>query len=74
MLKILGGILGVIALAALMLWFYIGYERAPDKRAFINGQVLTMDADDSITQALFIDAGRVVAVGSNDVQFTETVL
>ena len=66
MFKIIGGILGVIALAALMLWFYIGYERAPDKRAFINGQVLTMDADDSIVEALFIDEGRVVAVGSND--------
>jgi hypothetical protein len=66
MLKIIGGILGAIALAALMLWFYISYESPPDRRAFINGQVLTMDADDSIAQALFIDQGRVVAVGSNN--------
>ncbi len=33
MFKIIGGILGVIVLAALMLWIVIGYESAPDKRA-----------------------------------------
>ncbi len=65
MLKILGGILGAVVLAALAMWLYISYESPPDRRAFINGQVLTMNADNSIAEAVFIDEGRIVAVGSS---------
>lgn len=42
------------------------YEPAPPKRAFVNGQVLTMDADNRVVQAVLVDEGKIVAVGSND--------
>jgi hypothetical protein len=64
--KIIGGIVAVLAVTLLALWAYISYQSPPQKRAFIHGQVLTMDADNSIAQALLIDDGRVVAVGSDE--------
>lgn len=64
MWKILGAILGVVVLLAAGSWFYLTYQPAPEKRAFINGQVLTMDADNTIVEALLMDGGRIVATGS----------
>ena len=38
---------------------------APDK-VLINGTILTVDAEDSIAEALAINDGKVIAVGTND--------
>ncbi len=35
-------------------------------RVLVNGNILTVDADDSVAQALAIRDGRIVAVGTND--------
>jgi hypothetical protein len=65
MLKLVGSAIAVVFLAIVALWFYLSYQPAPDKRAFINGQVLSMDAGNSIAEAVLIDQGRIVAVGNN---------
>ena len=39
-------------------------QRTPADRVLINGQVLTVDANDSVAQAVAISGGRIVAVGS----------
>jgi predicted amidohydrolase YtcJ len=39
-------------------------QRAPAERALINGQVLTVDANDSVAEAVAIAGGKIVAVGS----------
>ncbi len=38
----------------------------PARRAILNAKVLSMDADNTIHQAVLIDHGRIVAVGSNE--------
>ena len=40
-------------------------QRTPADRVLINGQVLTVDTNDSVAQAVAISGGRIVAVGSN---------
>jgi hypothetical protein len=39
-------------------------QRAPAERVLINGQVLTVDANDSVAEAVAISGGKIVAVGS----------
>jgi predicted amidohydrolase YtcJ len=39
-------------------------QRAPAERVFINGQVLTVDANDTVAEAVAIGGGRILAVGS----------
>jgi hypothetical protein len=39
---------------------------APDKQAFLNANVLTMNADNAIAQAVFLESDTIVAVGSNE--------
>jgi predicted amidohydrolase YtcJ len=59
-----------VAGAALALAMLVGRApraQAPADRALVNGRVLTMDAADSIAQAVAIAGGKIVAVGSNDV-------
>lgn len=65
MSKRLGILLGAIAITVIAAWAYLSYQSPPEKRAFIHGQVLTMDADNRIAEALLIDGGRIVAVGSD---------
>lgn len=57
-------LLVAIAVLAVVL-FTIWYQPAPAKRAFMNGQVLTMDPSNTIAQAVLIDDGKIVAAGSN---------
>src|SRR5262245_20663716 len=39
-------------------------QRPPADRVLLNGQVLTVDANDSVAEAVAISGGRIVAVGS----------
>jgi len=38
----------------------------PDKQAFVNGVVLTIDETDSIVEAVLVEGERIVAVGTNE--------
>ncbi len=60
--KILFSVFLLAAIAAVLL----SVSKAPKKRAFVNGTVLTMDANNSIQEAILIDNGRVIKVGSNN--------
>lgn len=53
----------VIFLIAAVLYLY---EGAPENRAFINGQILSMDANNSIVEAIVIKDGKVLAIGSTE--------
>ncbi len=39
---------------------------APEHQVFVNGEVLTMDADNRVVQALSVRSGRIEALGSNE--------
>ena len=61
--------LGVLSMA----WFVTGTTNRPTAQAgppadlvLLNGKILTVDARDSIAQAVAIAGGKIVAVGSND--------
>ena len=60
--------LGVILLLALALGItYVKFNpSAPSSQAFINGQILTMDAQSSIQQAVLLKDNKIAAVGSNE--------
>ena len=60
--RILFAALLVIAITVVL----TSIAREPTKRAFINGSILTMDASNSVHQALLIDNGKVVQTGSNE--------
>ncbi|MGI9296010.1 MAG: amidohydrolase [Pseudomonadales bacterium] len=55
----------IVAVPAIAAFFYL-YEGPPGKRAFVNGQVLTMDSNNRVAEAVVIDDGRIVTVGSSD--------
>lgn len=59
---LLGAFLFVVA--ALVAWLHLTEQ--PTKRAFLNGKLLTMDASNSVQQAVLIDNGRIIAVGSSE--------
>ena len=61
--------LGVLS----MVWLVTGTTERPTAQAgppadlvLLNGKILTVDARDSIAQAVAIAGGKIVAVGSND--------
>lgn len=56
---------GIIALIAIGLAAYLRPESPPASQAFINGEVITMDANSTISQAVFVQENRIVAVGDN---------
>jgi len=59
-----------VAGAALLIATLVGgapQAQAPADLALVNGRVLTVDAADSIAQAVAIAGGKIVAVGSDDV-------
>jgi predicted amidohydrolase YtcJ len=53
----------LVLIAAAIVLYSIAQQ--PQRRAFINGQILTMDASNSIQEALLIDEGKIIAAGSN---------
>lgn len=59
-------VLLLFTVAAVYLWSITQPAKAPDSQAFINGQVLTMDANNRIASALLIHGERIVMVGSSE--------
>lgn len=59
-------ILLVVLVVALGLMVWTRADSPPASQAFIDGQVLTMDADNRITEALFIAQDRIVFAGTTD--------
>lgn len=57
--------------AVLVIWIAAGCsaprlpEGAAADRILVNGNIITVDADDSLAEAVAIKDGRIVAVGSN---------
>jgi len=41
------------------------HPKPPFRQAYINGNILTMDADSSVAEAVFIEQEKIVAVGNN---------
>lgn len=67
--KILISLLILLIIALLALYWYMQPDKPPQSQAFINGQVLTMDNNNSIAEAIVIQDDRIVAVGStSDIQ------
>jgi len=58
----------VIALAtvAIYVWSSIQPAKVAESQAFINGQVLTMDADGTIASAVLLKGDRIIQVGSTE--------
>lgn len=56
----------LIGVLVIVLMAYLTPEKPPASQAFINGEVITMDADSRIAQAVFVQRDRIVAVGNND--------
>lgn len=59
--------LGLVLLMVLVIGVYLTqrYVNPPERQAFINGHVLTMDAANSVAQAVLVHQGRILKVGSN---------
>ena len=55
----------VIAVIAVSIIAYLSPEKPPASQAFINGEIITMDADSAITEAIFVRKNRIIAVGDN---------
>lgn len=60
-----GWFAAVLFLTALIISLSI-LSTEPARRAILNAKVLTMDANNTIHEAVLIDQGRIVAVGSNE--------
>ena len=45
-------------------WFYLNPVPV-DKQLFVNGVIITMDDDDTITDAVLVERGRIVATGTD---------
>ncbi|MDG2501389.1 MAG: amidohydrolase [Porticoccaceae bacterium] len=55
----------VIVIIAAFIMLYLSPEKPPASQAFINGEVITMDANSTIAQAVFVQENQIVAVGDN---------
>ncbi|HEY7287756.1 MAG TPA: amidohydrolase [Vicinamibacterales bacterium] len=55
-----------VVAGAVLIWPAIAHvqQRQPADRVLINGRVLTVDASDSVAEAVAMSGGRIVAVGS----------
>jgi len=62
--KAITGIILIGAIAAIVI-----YNRwnpsPPDEQAFVNGKILTLDANNSIAQAVYIKGDKIIAVGTD---------
>ncbi|GAB3091244.1 amidohydrolase [Aestuariicella hydrocarbonica] len=56
----------LVAAAALSLYLLSRPPSPPSSQVFLNGQVLTMNADNTISQAIAVADNKIVAVGSNE--------
>ncbi|WP_286694777.1 amidohydrolase [Spongiibacter sp. UBA1325] len=67
MIKSLSLLLVLLALLAAALWFsWRGPQPPlPSQQAFVNGHILTMDAENRIAEALLLNGERIEAVGNN---------
>ena len=65
-LIIIASVVGVLLLAALGAGLYLAqrYVHPPSRQAFINGRVLTMDARNTIAEAVVIERDHILMVGS----------
>jgi predicted amidohydrolase YtcJ len=66
MKSVLKGLLVLIVVVAGTLFWLVSPEKPPSQQAFINAQVLTMNATNSIAQAVLVENDRIVSVGSNN--------
>ena len=66
MKSVLKGLLVVIVVVTGTIFWLVTPEKPPSKQAFINAQVLTMDATNNIAQAVLVENARIVHVGSDD--------
>src|SRR5262245_13725748 len=62
----------VLLLLALIYVLTAQTQQAPADLVLTNGKIITVDARDSIAQAVAITQGKIVAVGSNDQIRTRT--
>lgn len=56
----------IIFLGVLAFWGWKKSQQPPYRQAFINGNILTMDADNTIVEAVVIEQDRILAAGSYD--------
>lgn len=67
--KILISLLVFLLIVLFALYWYMQPDKPPKSQVFINGQVLTMDDNNSIAEAIAIQDDRILAVGStSDIQ------
>lgn len=55
----------VIVIVTASMMVYLSPDKPPASQAFINGEVITMDANNAIAQAVFVQQNQIVAVGDN---------
>lgn len=56
---------GLIVLIGISIIVFVSPEKPPASQAFINGQVITMDDNNSIVEAVFVREDQIIAVGDN---------
>jgi predicted amidohydrolase YtcJ len=56
---------GLIVLIGISIIVFVSPEKPPASQAFINGQVITMDDNNSIVEAVFVRKDQIIAVGDN---------
>lgn len=56
---------GLIVLIGISIIVFFSPEKPPASQAFINGQVITMDDNNSIVEAVFVREDQIIAVGDN---------
>ena len=65
MKKVLLILLAIIVVLLIAVWRYLQPPAAPDSQAFLNATVLTMDADNSEAQAVYVEKGVIKNIGNN---------
>ena len=66
MKTVLKSLLLLILVVSLLAYWFLSPEEPPTQRVFVNGQVLTMDADNSVAQAIALRGDRIEAVGGDE--------